>query len=183
MKPLGKTRASPPTGSDLSALPFERGDCRLYQDALAGYDASSSPQRGEKAASAVPSILKEGKGGKLVKTPTRPCCKQRNLFCNAAALPGSHAHHRARPAGAEPRQPGWATLSCPIPSHPIPSRPITQRHGGSVGALGQRLPLPRRHLWPRREERWLLRDSRIRSQPRSVPASQAATKRGISRTF
>lgn len=127
--------------------------------------------KGEKAASAVPSILKEGKGGKLVKTPTQPCCKQRNLFCNAAALPGSHAHQRARPAGAEPRQPGWATLSCPIPSRPIPSRPvpshpITQRHGGSVGALGQRLPLP-----GCQEERWLLGDP-LAASPRCLLAKQ-----------
>lgn len=45
-------------------------------------------------------ILEEGKGGKLVKTPTQPCHKQRNLFCNVSMLSGSHAKLRTMSAGA-----------------------------------------------------------------------------------
>lgn len=67
----------------------------------------------------VQSILKEVKGGKLVKTPTQPCRKQRNLFCNVPMLSGSYAHHGTMSAGAQcgassrarPYGPGWAT--CP----------------------------------------------------------------------
>lgn len=64
----------------------------------------------------VQSILEEGKGEKLVKTPTQSHCKQRNLFCNVPMLSVSYAHHGTMSAGAQhgpsgPDQPYVAT--CP----------------------------------------------------------------------
>lgn len=49
----------------------------------------------------VQSILEEGKGEKLVKTPTQPRCKQRNLFCNVPMLSVSYAHRGTVSAGAQ----------------------------------------------------------------------------------
>lgn len=107
MKPLGKTQSSPPTGSDLSAFAFERGDCRLYQDVLAGYDASSLPQRGEGSQH-------------TTEHPGRRQGKKVNKDTHAALLQtqepvlqhlGSHTRHRAQ----EPNP-----SSHPIPSHPTP---------------------------------------------------------------
>lgn len=49
----------------------------------------------------VQSILAEGKGEKLVKTPTQPRCKQRNLFCNVPMLSVSYAHPGTASAGAQ----------------------------------------------------------------------------------
>lgn len=110
MKPLGKTQSSPPTGSDLSALAFERGDYHLYQDVLAGYDATSSMLQ---------SILEEGKGGKLVKTPTQPCCKHGNLFCNTLGATRTIAPRSRAPA---------AVPSRPVPSNPIPPAAAASGH-------------------------------------------------------
>lgn len=47
------------------------------------------------------SILEEGKREKLVKTPTQPCCKQRNLFCNVPMLSVSYADQGTVSAGAQ----------------------------------------------------------------------------------
>lgn len=46
-------------------------------------------------------ILEEGKGEELVRTPTQPCCKQRNLFCNVPMLSVSYSHHGTMSAGAQ----------------------------------------------------------------------------------
>lgn len=93
MKLLGKTHSSPPTGSNLKALAFEHGD-RWLLSACAGKVGCQllNPTRRRQLAQ-VQSILEEGKGGKLVKTPTQPCRKWRNLFCNVPVLSGSHADH------------------------------------------------------------------------------------------
>lgn len=101
MKPLGKTQSSPPTGSDLNTLAFEHGD-RWLLSGCAGKVGRQllAPTRRRQLAQ-VQSILKEGKGGKLVKTPTQPCRKQRNLFCNVPVLSGSYAHHGTMSAGAQ----------------------------------------------------------------------------------
>lgn len=64
----------------------------------------------------VHSILEEGKGEKLVKTPTQPHCKQRNLFCNVPMLSGSYAHHGTMSAGAQcgASGPDWPSVAtCP----------------------------------------------------------------------
>lgn len=99
MKPLGKTQSSPPTGSDLKA--FEHGDRRLLSGCAGKVGRQLLALTRRRQLAQVQSILKEGKGGKLVKTPTQPCRKQRNLFCNVPMLSGSYAHHGTMSAGAQ----------------------------------------------------------------------------------
>lgn len=102
MKLLGKTQSSPPTGSNLKALAFEHGDCRLLSGCAGKVGRQLlAPTRRMQLAQAQ-STLKESKGGKLVKTPTQPRRKQRNLFCNVPMLSGSYAHHGTMSAGAQP---------------------------------------------------------------------------------
>lgn len=91
MKPLGKTQSSPPTGSDLNALAFEHGICWLLSGCVGNVGRQLLAPMRRRQLAQVQSILKEGKGGKLAKTPTQPCHKQRNLFCNVPMLSGSYA--------------------------------------------------------------------------------------------
>lgn len=101
MKPLGKTQSSSPTGSDLNALAFEHGDCRLLSGCAGKVGRQLLALMGRRQLAQVQSILKEGKGEKLAKTPTQPHRKQRNLFCNVPMLSGSYAHHDTVSAGAQ----------------------------------------------------------------------------------
>lgn len=101
MKPLGKTQSSPPTGSDLNALAFEHGDCQLLSGCAGKVGRQLLALMRRRQLVQVQRILEEGKGGKLVKTPTQPHHKQRNLFCNVSMLSGSHAKLGTMSAGAQ----------------------------------------------------------------------------------
>lgn len=128
MKPLGKTQSSPQTGSNLSALAFERGDCRLYQDVLAGYDASSLPRRGEGSQHA-PEHPGRRQGRKVSKD-THAALLQ--TWEPVLQHPGSHARHRTQ----EP-----SPSSRPIPSHPQQLHQGTGSRGAGWGQQDLRAAL------------------------------------------
>lgn len=120
MKPLGKTQSSPPTGSDLNALAFEHGDCQLLSGCAGKVGRQLLAPTRRRQLAQVQSILEEGKGGKLVKTPTQPCRKQRNLFCNVPMLSGSYAHHGTMSAGAQRGASGLARPYGPLTPRQAP---------------------------------------------------------------